>query len=115
MLNAVGIRIQGEYFASLAQQVDQVPSISTSRVEHNHAGRDVAAQDLIEHIDIDLPELLLNVQCYSASDPQIIHCAPSGGNRGRYFPVSGTFQLLSKAGIWVIVYRRKLRKAAIRK
>jgi hypothetical protein len=29
--------------------------------------------------------------------------------------VSGTFQLLSKAGIWVIVYRRKLRKAAIRK
>jgi hypothetical protein len=115
MFNAVSIRVQGEYFASFAQQVDQVPSISTARVEHDHAGCDVAAQDLIEHVDINLSELLLNVQRDSLSDPQIIHCSPSRGNCAGYFPVSGTFQLLLKTDIWVIVYRRMFRKAAIRR
>jgi hypothetical protein len=44
----------------------QVSSVPASRVEHAHTRRDVPAQNLVEHIDIDLPELLLNRQRHSS-------------------------------------------------
>jgi hypothetical protein len=49
--------------------MDKVASIAASGIEHAHARHDIAAQDLIEDIDIDLPELLLNV--HSVHGPQL--------------------------------------------
>jgi hypothetical protein len=62
MLNAVGIRVEREYFASLAQQVYQISPVPTSGIEHTHILRDVPAQDLVENVNINLPKLLLNIQ-----------------------------------------------------
>ena len=60
MLYTVGVRVQREYLAPLAQQVHQISSVPTSSVEHTHTRCDIPSQNLIEYIDIDLPELLLN-------------------------------------------------------
>jgi hypothetical protein len=46
----------------LAQQVDQVPPVTASGIEHSHARCNIPAQNLVEDIDIDLPELLLYAQ-----------------------------------------------------
>jgi hypothetical protein len=66
MLNAGRISVQRENLAPFAQQMHQVSSVPASRVEHAHTRRDVPAQNLVEHIDIDLPELLLNRQRHSS-------------------------------------------------
>jgi hypothetical protein len=62
VLHSVRVGVQSEDFTALAQQVDQVAPIPTSSVEHAHSRRDISAQNLIEHIDIDLPELLLKTK-----------------------------------------------------
>jgi hypothetical protein len=61
VINSIRIKVDGEYDTSLAQQVHQVSSVTASGIEHTHSGLDVAAQDLIEDVDIDLAELFLNV------------------------------------------------------
>jgi hypothetical protein len=55
------ILVDGEYLASLAEQVDEVAPVAASGVDDGHAGLDVAAKDLIEEVDIDLAELFLDV------------------------------------------------------
>ena len=65
MLHARGILVDREDLATFAQQVNEVAPVSASGVKHAHAGLNVAAQDLIEDVDIDLAELLLNVQGHS--------------------------------------------------
>jgi hypothetical protein len=62
VIDTFGILIQCEYLASFPQQVDQVPAVTASGVEHAHARSNVPAQNLVENIDIDLPELLLDAQ-----------------------------------------------------
>jgi hypothetical protein len=60
MVDTGGIRVHGEDFATLAKQMHQVASIPASGVDHAHSGCDVATQNLIEHINIDLAELFLD-------------------------------------------------------
>ena len=55
-----GVAIEGEDLAALAQQVDEVATVAAAGVEDPHAGLNIAAQNLIEDIDIDLAELFLN-------------------------------------------------------
>jgi len=65
VIDTFGILIQREYLASFSQQVDQVPPVTASGIEHAHAGRNVSTQNLVEDINIDLPELLLYAQVHS--------------------------------------------------
>jgi hypothetical protein len=60
VLNPFGILIQGKDFASFAQQMHEVAPVAASSIEYTHARRNVSPQNLIEHVDINLPELLLN-------------------------------------------------------
>ena len=60
MCDPSGIRIQGKYLAARAQQINQIAPISTTGIEHPHGRCDIASQNLIEDVDIDLSELLLN-------------------------------------------------------
>ena len=74
VLHARGILVDREDLATFAQQVNEVAPVSASGVKHAHAGLNVAAQDLIEDIDIDLAELLLNAQGHSTTTHQD-HCS----------------------------------------
>jgi predicted small metal-binding protein len=60
VLNPFGILIHCEYLTAFAQQMHEVAPIAASGVEHTHTRRDVSSQNLIENIDINLPELFLN-------------------------------------------------------
>src|ERR1700679_3790765 len=60
MANSLFIRIERKDLAALAQQVHEVPAIAAAGVEHPHLRRNVPAQNLVEHINIDLPKLLLD-------------------------------------------------------
>ena len=71
MFNSRRIRVHRKYFAPLAQKMHQVSPVPASGVEHAHAGRDVSSQDLIEHVNINLPELFLNGQRHFATVPAI--------------------------------------------
>ncbi len=59
MGDALGIGVEGKNIAALAQQVDQVSTVSAAGIENPHLRRDVAAQDLVEDVDVDLAELVL--------------------------------------------------------
>jgi hypothetical protein len=63
VLYALGICIDGEDLAAFTQEVDEVSSVAAACVEDTHSRSDVSSQDLIEDIDVDLPELLLYVHC----------------------------------------------------
>src|ERR1035437_9353770 len=67
MLNTLGIGVQCKHFAAFAHQVDQVASVAAPGVEYAHGGRDIAPQDLVEDININLPELFLNAERHAAS------------------------------------------------
>jgi hypothetical protein len=60
MLHRVGIGVQREYLAPLAQQMHQISPVPASSVENAQIGGNVPAQNLIEYVDINLPKLLLN-------------------------------------------------------
>ena len=62
MVNRRGVRIHREHLAAFAKQVNEVSAVSAPGVEYAHALVDISAQDLIEHVDIDLAELFLNIQ-----------------------------------------------------
>ena len=55
------VGIGAEDVVALAQQVDEIAAVAAARVEHAHAGRDASTQDLIEEVNIDVPELLLEI------------------------------------------------------
>jgi hypothetical protein len=61
MLNAFCICIYREDLAPLAQEMHQVPTVSTPRVEDTHSTGDVSPQNLVEDINVDLAELFLYV------------------------------------------------------
>ena len=67
MVNRVGICVQCEYLAPLAQQMYKISSVAASRVENAHIRSDVSAQNLIEYIDINLPKLILNTKRQSVT------------------------------------------------
>jgi hypothetical protein len=59
MVDGLSVLVDGEDFAAFAKQMDEVAAVATSGVENDHARNDVAAQDLIEDVDVDLAELIL--------------------------------------------------------
>jgi hypothetical protein len=65
---ALGIRIKSEHLTPRAKQMNEVSSIAAPCIEHAHAGADIAAQDLVEHVDINLAELFLHAQCHAATN-----------------------------------------------
>jgi hypothetical protein len=62
VLNSLGVRVDCKHFATFTEQVNEVPAISATGVEHTHASIDISAEDLIEDVNIDLAELFLNIQ-----------------------------------------------------
>jgi hypothetical protein len=60
MIDSDGGLVDRKDLATFAQQMHQIPSISAAGVEDAHARGDIASQDLIEDVNINLPELLLN-------------------------------------------------------
>jgi hypothetical protein len=67
MVNAGSIRVHRKDFAALAQQMNQIASVAASGVDNTHPGSDISTQNLIEYVDIDLPELFLNRERHCAS------------------------------------------------
>jgi len=64
VVNARGIMIQSKHLAPFAQEVDQIAPVTASGIEHTHAGGYVSPQNLIEDVNVNLPELLLDAQCH---------------------------------------------------
>jgi len=71
MLDTVGIRIHRKYLASFTQQMHKISPVPASSVEHTHARGDISSQYLIEDVDIDLPKLLLNIECHAVTLPVV--------------------------------------------
>jgi hypothetical protein len=61
VLDSFGVSVYSEDLASFTQKMDEVSSIAATSVKHTHSGRDVSSQDLIEDVNINLPELILHV------------------------------------------------------
>jgi hypothetical protein len=57
--DSFGILVGGEDLVALTKEIDEIASGAASGIEDSHAGHDVAAQDLVEEVDVDLAELLL--------------------------------------------------------
>ena len=69
MLNGVWIDIACKYAAAFSQEIHKIASEAAAGVEDAHAGRDAAAEELIEEVDVDLAELGLerhNNDCASS-------------------------------------------------
>jgi len=62
VLDGFGILVECEHLAAFPQQVDEVAPIATTSVENRTARLNVAAQNLVEDVDIDLAELFLDAQ-----------------------------------------------------
>jgi hypothetical protein len=60
MIDTFSILIQREDLTAFTEQVNEVSSITASGIEYAHTGRNVSTQNLVEDIDIDLPELFLH-------------------------------------------------------
>jgi hypothetical protein len=56
---SIWIGIDTKYLVVLPQKVDEIATIAASGVENTHARRDAAFQQLVEEVDVNLPELLL--------------------------------------------------------
>jgi hypothetical protein len=65
MFDSAFVRINSENLRAFAQQVNQISTVSAACVDNAHAGRDVAAQDLIENVNVDLAEEFLDVRCHA--------------------------------------------------
>jgi len=81
VLHSILIRIDGERFATLAKQVDEIPPEAAAGVEHPHSWRDVSAQNLIEEVDVNLAELFLKRRVPKLLlHPEFSHIDVSGGS-----------------------------------
>ena len=58
-LNGVRIRVGSEDVVAFTQQVHDIPTAATARIEDLHSGCDVSAQKLIKQVDVDTAELFL--------------------------------------------------------
>ena len=57
-LDRVGVAIRGVDVVAFAQEVDEVAAGAAPHVHHPHARGDSAAQQLIEQVDVDVPEAI---------------------------------------------------------
>ena len=55
------VRIDAEHLEAAAQQMHEIASRSAAHVEHPHARRDAAAQQLVEQVDVDVAELFAQI------------------------------------------------------
>ena len=55
------VGIDGEDLTACAEEVDEIAAVPAASVEDAHGRGYVSAEDLIEDIDVDLPELLLQL------------------------------------------------------
>jgi hypothetical protein len=60
VVDAVWALVDGEDLGVFAQEIDEVAAVAAAGVEDAHGGGDVAAQDLVEDVDVNLAELLLD-------------------------------------------------------
>ena len=60
MLDCLGVGIDPEHLGTGTQQPHQIASVATARVDDPHAPVQVSAQNLVEHVNVDLAELLGN-------------------------------------------------------
>ena len=58
-LDGVGVVVDGEDLVAFAEEIDEVAAGAAAGVEDSHAGDDVAAEELVEEVDVDGAELLL--------------------------------------------------------
>src|ERR1035438_10148014 len=78
VLDGLRVGVHAKYFVSLPEKIDQVAAASESRIEDAHSRRDAAAQDLVEEINVDLPELLWKADCHVGSRPVYRHMECDG-------------------------------------
>jgi hypothetical protein len=53
------VLVHAEDLVSVAEEIDEVTAGAAARVEDSHAGNDVAAEQLVEEVDVDVAELVL--------------------------------------------------------
>jgi hypothetical protein len=67
VLDPFGILIKSHDFTPGAQQMHEVTPIPASGIKNTHSWRNVSAQDLVEDIDVNLPELVLDIERHFAT------------------------------------------------
>jgi len=60
VFNAFWVAVDGEDFAANAEEMDEVAAVAASGVDDAHVGGEIAAEDLVEDVDVDGAELVLN-------------------------------------------------------
>jgi hypothetical protein len=94
VLNAASVLIEGENLAPLAQQMHQISSVTAAGVQNPHSRSDVSAQNLIEDVNIDLPELFLHAQLHMVT--VFLLCTSSGLPGAAAVPFIGNFCILAR-------------------
>jgi hypothetical protein len=61
MLDGDGIRVYPEYLIAGLEEVHQIATPSTPRVDDAHPRRDAASKQLIEQIDVDLAKAIAKI------------------------------------------------------
>jgi hypothetical protein len=61
MLNRERIRVYPEHLVAGLEEVHEVATPSTPRVDDAHPGRNAPAKQLIEHIDVDLAKAIAKI------------------------------------------------------
>ena len=59
MVDTFWVGIQRIHLAAFAEKIDEVAAVAAASIEYAHARSDVAAQDLVEDVDVDQAELVL--------------------------------------------------------
>ena len=62
LLDGCGVLVDGEDVAAFAEKIDEVAAGAAAGVEDAHAGDDVAAEEMVEEIDVDEAELFLQTR-----------------------------------------------------
>ena len=57
--DGVGVGVDGGDVVALAEKIDEVAAGAAASVEDAHAGSDVAAEQLVEEVDVEVAEGLL--------------------------------------------------------
>src|SRR5579872_583563 len=56
--NGLWVFIGAIYFIAFPEEVDKITPVAASRVENTHPRHDATSQQLVEQVDVNLPELL---------------------------------------------------------
>lgn len=60
MFDGSWARVECENLCTFAEEINEIATVAAAGVENAHAGRDVAAKDLIEDVDVDFAEQFLD-------------------------------------------------------